>query len=174
MEYQEREMLIQKIREWQKKSKQEKDPFNKYISICISYNIFYNLFAKTKDPSVDLTNGDSKRAVNTIELIIDADKLFKILQPDLEKYLQIIPAYREEHWQKIPITKELKQAYKENNAKKTIDLLLKWLYKVRCNLVHGDKGYQDDQQKMILEKSNLLLGVLLENLLEIYLRRYCL
>jgi len=175
MEEQERDLLICKIKEWQEKSKREIDPFNKYVSIYIAYNIFYNLFEKTENPSATLTTGDKNRSISTINLINDkdGDRIFKLLQSELENYLKIIPIYHEEYWwidssKSVPLSKELKQAYQDNNVKLTIDLLLKWLYVVRCNLVHGDKGYNDDKQKELLEKSSLLLNILLQNLLKIY------
>lgn len=34
--------LLDKIKEWQEKARQEEDPFNEYLSFFIAYNIFSN------------------------------------------------------------------------------------------------------------------------------------
>ncbi len=175
MKEQERNLLLNKIKEWQEKSKNETDPFNKYVSIFIAYNIFYNLLEKTKNPTANLKNGDAKRAINTIQLMNDTDnsELLKRLQPLLKAYLELIPIYSEEYWSnKIPISDELKKSYHEQKSTKTIDLLLKWLYAVRCNLVHGDKNYQDSKQKKLLELSSNLLDPILHTLLNNYMKKY--
>lgn len=171
-------MLLGKIEEWQAKARLESGPFNKYVSIFIAYNIFYNLYEKTRHPSADLTYGDNKRAIATLSLLRDVDKLLDSVQPDLKEYIQIIPVFREEYWptkrarDKVAISKTLKEALKEGNAEKAVEMLLKWLYKVRCNLVHGEKGYNDETQKRLLAKSSLLLDKVLQHLLESYRQLY--
>jgi len=59
----ERGMLLRKIEGWRVKAHRESDPFDKYISIFIAYNIFYNLYKKTRDPSADITYGDRDKAI---------------------------------------------------------------------------------------------------------------
>lgn len=178
MEERERDMLLGKIEEWQTKARYESDPFNKYVSIFIAYNIFYNLYEKTKHPSADLTYGDNKRAIATLFLLTDADPLVHSIQSDLKDYTAIIPAFREEYWpsrrarKKVAISKTLKEAIKEGDAKKVVEMLLKWLYKVRCNLVHGEKSYNDEIQKRLLAKSSSLLDKVLQHLLESYRQLY--
>jgi hypothetical protein len=44
LEEAERDMLLEKVKEWLKKAKQERDAFNKYVSLFIAYNILYNLY----------------------------------------------------------------------------------------------------------------------------------
>jgi len=173
VEERERNKLLGKIDEWRRKAILEEDSFNKYISIFIAYNIFYNLYEKTRNPSVDLTNGDSRRAIATLDLV-DTTRLFQGLRTDIEDYAAIIPAFREEFWPKkgsrerIAISMALKSALKEENAEMAIEMLLKWLYKVRCNLIHGEKNYDDKIQEKLLAKSSLLLDAILEHMTEAY------
>lgn len=167
----ERNLLLEKIEEWQKKARSEEDPFNRYVSIFTAYNIFYNLYAKTKNPNLkDLTYNNTKRAIGTLDLIRCKD-MVQFLKNDIEDYLTIIPIFREEYWgrkHKVAISKTLKEVYKEGDKEKTIEMLLKWLYKVRCNLVHGEKSYNEGSQKNLLQKSSSLLDKVLEHLMENY------
>jgi hypothetical protein len=90
----------------------------------------------------------------------------------------MIPIFREEYWptsrspQRVALSETLKKVLKENDADMAIETLLKWLYKVRCNLVHGEKSYRDMHQRKLLEKSSFLLDKVLESLLDRYLRAY--
>jgi len=170
--------LLEKVEEWQNKARCETDPFNKYISMFIAYNIFYNLYAKRKNPDADFTRGDRTRATATINLI-EADQLYCLIKSDLKEYLLIIPVFREEYWltrnppTKVPISKTLKESFYAKDTKKTIDMLIKWLYKVRCNLVHGEKSYRDEQQRKLLEMSSNLLDSILTHLVRRYKEIYC-
>lgn len=163
--------LLEKVEEWQNKAKRETDPFNKYVSIFIAYNIFYNLYAKKKTGNfqADFSRSDSKRATATVSLV-KADELFKTIEADLKEYTSIIPIFREEYWptrdlpRRVPISQTLKASFLVKDAKKTIDMLIKWLYKVRCNLVHGEKSYSDTQQRKLLETSTILLDKILKHL----------
>jgi hypothetical protein len=168
----ERDKLLRKIQEWRVKAGEETDPFDRYLSLFIAYNIFYNLFKKTKDPNANLAHGDSARAVET-QSLAHPDALFKILEPELRRYVNLIPIYREEFWDGgVPIRGTLIEALNEKNSVKTLDLLLKWLYKVRCNIVHGEKNYDDLMQKKVLEQSDSLLDKILAHLLESYKQKY--
>lgn len=170
--------LLEKIKEWQEKSRRESDPFNKYISIFIAYNIFYNLYGKIKNPSADFTTNDKRRAISTLSLLTRPlrKKLFLSIKSDLEDYAMLIPIFREEYWphvrspNRVAISETLKRALKEDDANIAIDMVVKWLYKVRCNLVHGEKSYKDTNQKKLLEKSSLLLSKILGILVDRYIR----
>lgn len=178
MVIQERE-LLEKVIEWQAKASSESDPFNKYVSMFIAYNVFYNLYAKKKseNPNVDFAFRDNERAADTMTLV-EPNQLFPSLEADLEEYLSIIPVFREEHWSKpnslakVPISQALKKNFDAGNKKETIDMLIKWLYKVRCNLVHGEKSYNDPSQRKLLETSAKLLSEILRHLVSRYKQTY--
>lgn len=156
------------------KAQYETDPFNKYLSIFIAYNIFYNLFKKSENPNADLTYGDNLRAIET-QSLMDSKKILRQLKGKWQKYLHFIPIYREEFWgrkKKVPIYKTLIAALNEGNDERTVEMLLKWLYKVRCNLVHGEKNYDDEKQKILLEQSSFLLKSILTHALDSYCQLY--
>lgn len=171
--------LLEKIDEWQVKAKSETDPFDKYVSMFIAYNIFYNLYAKKKSGNnkTDFSQRDSHRATATTSLI-KADQLLVSLEPDLREYVSIIPVFREEYWPRqnssrnVPIAQTLKASFRDRDAENTIDLLIKWLYKVRCNLVHGEKSYKDGNQRRLLEISTKLLDKILTYLVLSYKQTY--
>jgi len=83
----ERNNLLRKIREWRTKAENEADPFNKYLSLFIAYNIFYNLYKKTQDPNANLFHGDSARAVE-VQSLADRIILFKTLESELKGYVR--------------------------------------------------------------------------------------
>jgi len=174
--------LLEKIGDWQSKANSESDPFNKYVSMFIAYNIFYNLYEKRKKGWVDpdFTFGDSKRAVGTIELV-EPDELFEQIRQNLAYYVRIIPVFKEEYWPKeqdrkgvrgVALAESIKANFSDNNKKETIDLLIKWLYKIRCNLVHGVKSYKDQHQRVLLEQSTSLLDKILTHLLQEYRQKF--
>lgn len=170
--------LLEKVEEWQAKARRETDPFNKYVSVFIAYNIFYNLFArKTGKFRGDFTRSDSRRATATVSLV-KADELSSLIESDLREYVRIIPVFREEYWpwhnasKSVPIAQTLKTSLQSGDARKTIDMLVKWLYKVRCNLVHGEKSYRDDSQRKLLEISTRLLDTILTHLVSRYEQKY--
>lgn len=98
MERRERDMLLGKIEEWLTKARCESDPFNKYVSIFTTFNIFYNLYEKTIHPSADLTHGEGKGAVKTLGLLEEEDQLVDSFRQHLEDYIKTIPVFREEYW----------------------------------------------------------------------------
>jgi hypothetical protein len=173
------EELLEKVREWQTKAGYETDPFNKYVSIFIAFNIFYNLYAKKLDGNLqtDFSQGDSHRAITAIRLA-KPDELLKSIEPDLREYVSIIPVFREEYWPQqnsknnVPIAQALKASFRDGEARMTIEMLTKWLYKVRCNLVHGEKSYNDASQKRLLEISSVLLDGILRHLVSQYEQVY--
>jgi len=170
--------LLEKVGEWTAKARVESDPFNKYVSMFIAYNIFYNLYAwkRSNGSYEDYSGKDSRNATATISLV-KADKLLKSIAPELPEYLLIIPVFREEYWPRkkpsgVPIAQTLKASFKDGDAMNAIDLLIKWLYKVRCNLVHGEKSYKDEKQRKLLEISTGLLDKILQHLVSRYIQTY--
>ncbi len=162
-----------KIHEWWLKGRKEEDPFDKYVSIFITYNMLYNLYAKTRYPGTDSSRDDRGKAIRMLELVSEPGRLVHRLDDYLGDYLNFIPIYSEEYWEGkigIPISDALRFAYREGWAKETIELLLKWLYKVRCNLFHGDKDYDDAKQSKLLKMSSTILDIILSELVIYYLQ----
>lgn len=169
-------MLLRKIEEWQEKVQHEMDPFNRYVSVFTAFNIFYNLYEKTKNPSANLERGDKSRAIKIIALL-NEDELFQLLKNDLSEYIAFIPIYRDEYWHKgdtLPINSALEEGFRKEDKRRTMEMLSKWLYKVRCNLVHGEKNYNDVRQRRLLEMSSSLLEKVLQHAVKSYRQFYVL
>lgn len=152
--------LRQKVLEWKKKAKNESDPFNKYFALYVVYNIIYGYFEK------DRYYHDSTKADAVIEKIESPENFVISIKGSLERYLKLIPIFREEYWhRKVEGEKEngisylLKKAYSEGNYKETLKQLNRWLYKVRCNLFHGGKKLEPDQEKVVLYSYRLLMSI---------------
>jgi hypothetical protein len=171
-------MLLEKVGDWQKKSRLEHDTFNRYASVFIAYNTFYNLYAETLDPNVDLSFGDSIRATSTLNLVSDKAKLFREMKSRIEEYAQVIPLFLEEYWprsnskDRVAIAETLKEALAEGDADKALEMVIRWLYKVRCNLMHGEKAYGDSDQERLLAMSSELLDTYLSKILRYYRELY--
>ena len=136
-------------------------------------------YAKKKKANADLSKGDGDKAVAAMELLQEtADESLRKLSPKLSEYLDLIPAFREEFWPgkgpqpRVAISEKLKDAFEKGESKVVLEMLVKWLYKIRCNLVHGDKGYDDLQQQTLLVQSSQLLEVLLGEMIVSFGRQY--
>lgn len=170
-----RKRMLAKVQDWISKGKKEADVFDRYVSYFIAFNIMYNLYAKELRHSVDFTTGDKQRALEVSNLISNPSPVIAKLKKSLEAYLPLIPMFREEFWDKketIPIAKNLKEAYEAGNDHDILRFLLMWLYKVRCNLVHGEKEYNQADQVKILRGGNKLLAEILASLVTEYQGRY--
>ena len=170
-----RKKLLSKTEGWIQKAEKESDPFDKYVSYFIAFKILYDSYAKEKNADVDLSLGDSERAVEIRDLVPDKEALFRDIKIPLHDSLEIIPAFREEYWGQphpVPIASRLREAFYSDNAEDTVEYLLKWLYKVRCNIVHGGENYNEELDKRILGYSNALLAKILAVVLPEYRRRF--
>ncbi|MDG6921124.1 MAG: hypothetical protein JRN59_06315 [Nitrososphaerota archaeon] len=159
MDQLEKQRMLELAESWEHRADQEQDPFTRYVALFVSYNAIYNVIALEDNPDVDLTTGDGKRAIDGVQRITDRLGFVQSLEPLLSNYLGMIPLFKEEYWgrKKEPVSASLKEAYRKRDAEASLRYLMKWLYKVRCNLFHGVKEYGDKQQAELLEKSCMLL-----------------
>lgn len=152
-------LLMKKVSEWKEKAKNESNPFNKYFTLYVAYNIVYGYFGENRFRDRD--NAD--RIVRKIE---NPEKFIGSIEGLLEEYLHLIPVFREEYWDQgnerigSGIDAQLKKAYQERNYEETLRQLNRWLYKVRCNLFHGDKYLEPEQEKIALLSSGLLESII--------------
>jgi hypothetical protein len=159
---------------WIKKSEKSKDSFDRYISLFISFNILYNLYAKVKNPRTELIRGDYRRAQEAVKLIRDHERVFNEVLSEINPFEKVCLNLNF----RITVEHEdgvfrLQQLLDYGNSSEILRHLLKMLYVIRCNLVHGEKGV-DDRQSELLRVSSALLKALLEHMLEgfiHYLRR---
>lgn len=161
--------MLDKVERWVQKAQGESDEFDKFISYSIAFNILYNMYAKRINPSLDLSRGDNNRAIEIINLITDK-KIFVKTLPSLCEYMNMIPVSKEEYWgqRKIPIAASLRRSYNKNDANGILEYLFKWLYKVRCNLVHGEKEYDENKWEAMLKFSNELFDKIIKQLIANY------
>ena len=170
-----RSYLLSRVRDYQSKSRAEEDPFNRYASIFIAYNTLYSLYGEMLFPEADLSRKDFELAVGASELVSAPRTLIEHLQPELGLYLELIPVFREEYYSesrtRIPISVALKDAVARGEDFRAVQMLLRWLYKVRCNLFHGEKDYSDSQQRRMLDLSATLLQRIVDTMIGEYSNR---
>lgn len=160
--------MLERINSWIAKGDNEQDNFNRYISYFVAFNMLYNIYAKQLNLSEDLTINDRKRAVNVANLIQNKSQFVIAINPKLLAYIKIIPVLAEEYWDRNmqePVSGKLKEACANRNDAIIIEYLLKWLYKVRCNIFHGEKEYNPAKWDKLLSLSNELLKAILIMLL---------
>lgn len=158
---------------WIKKAERTNDEFDKYFSLYVAFNILYNIYYFTsEDGRANKCSSDSRRADNIVKLILDP-KQFVIHNENLiKKYIYSIPIFGEEYWRRCRknkgegISKLLKNAFENKNYSEVVKQLNRWLYKVRCNLFHGEKSADISKQKKLLGESCKLLMKLTEEIIQ--------
>jgi hypothetical protein len=152
--------LKEKVEEWKRKAKNERDPFNKYFTLYVAYNIIYGYFEKPR-------NYDKDKADKVIEKIKNPENLVISIRSQLAEYLDLTPIFREEYWYRKDEGKRengihylMKKAYQDENHKETLKQLNRWLYKVRCNLFHGEKSVVPEQEKIVSLSSKLVESII--------------
>src|SRR5438094_3036666 len=164
--------ILEKTFDWVAKSRTDTDPYDKYVSIFIAFNIFYNLVAKTRNPRTNLRFGDGKRAIG-VRKLLDSSAVISHLGEFLDAYLPMIPVSSEEYLDNgIPIADTLRKAYAAGDAEQALEFLLRWLYRVRCNLFHGNKDFNVQTQREMLRRSSMILDIVLGELVSGYCRGF--
>jgi len=186
--YSEDEFILKKCLEWIKKAKVERDGFNKFFALWVSYNAFYNLYARKKEESI--RNCVRYRYRNARELckiietqnLLDLEERKTLIQKCLlrirellnETYHVYLGTDRNRRDVKRDLEERIKEFEKDNNnetiVKETFETLLKFLYGIRNNLFHGEKRLSDARQNELL---NYAYEILLP-ILSLMLIKYCL
>jgi hypothetical protein len=172
MSWQDPQFILGKTYDWVAKSRNDTDPYDKYVSIFIAFNIFYNLNAKTRKPLINLRFGDSERALK-VRRLLDATTVLMHLGHSLDSYVDFVPVSSEEYVDgRIPITDTLRQAYRRGDAEQAMEFLFRWLYRVRCNLFHGNKDFNVERQREMLRRSSVILDIILDELVSKYCEQW--
>ena len=159
--------FLPRIKKWFEKAERSKDAFDKYISFFIATNILYGVWAKISQfrENPDKIN-DKKEFLNLQDLIDSKEEfILKSNIPRLVKILEeerLIVKIKVNHSNKF--AQELFREHRGDSEKET-EFLLETLYKVRCNLFHGEKGYEERQVKLLNHCSSIL-KVLIETCLD--------
>ncbi|MFW9879735.1 MAG: hypothetical protein ACFFG0_42210 [Candidatus Thorarchaeota archaeon] len=159
--------FLTRIGNWMKKANLTKDSFDKYIANFIAFNMLYNLWHKMKNPKAkEKQSRDCAKLMATLELIDlncplkikdDVDKLRDILI----KYGLVVEIYewKNKKYEFVGLAQDVLEEYCDENEE-SIKYLLKTLYKIRCNLVHGEKDYEERQNKLLNQSSFILEKIL--------------
>ena len=158
------------------------DYFDKFFSLFVIYNRIYNVVVAILNEQGELDTlrragkiveqpGDGKSATvciayflrNDLNQIIndnnEAIGTFKFILE--EKLFNIDLDYGQPQPQK---DKKLLNGLNSTDSLTKVEALLKILYKIRCNVFHAEKGYNEDQ-KLILEPCNNCLDYLVRLLI---------
>jgi hypothetical protein len=162
--------FIPRIKRWIRKSDETDDAFDKYLALFISANMFYNLWAKIKNPDLDYEDlGDGQKYRDTLELIDytalpftkeDVSNLIQILKDD--NLIVEIKKKENRQWVLDGLAQDKLNDNLENNEK-LAEYMWKTIYKIRCNLIHGEKGYEDRQIRL-LNQTSIILKKIIEEL----------
>lgn len=131
--------------------------FDEFVTRFIVYNVLYNLCAEKLIYGKKV--GDKKKATEAIFDVLQRKSahLLSVMAPDIEKLNNIISenGYIIDTDGPANNNVMLKKMSSSNTDEK-IKSVLNCLYKLRCNLIHGDKEYMEEQQPLLATANNCL------------------
>lgn len=164
------EKVLERVKQWQIKASQENNSFNRFISLWIAYNMIYGIYSKKEYPLESFDkNNDGEKAVRIKNLLINSEPLKQYLIQNTSELADSLAPFREEYWKKdqISLIKHLHNASRKRSYEHLIDTILKILYKIRCNLFHGEKEFLNGSQNELLRIcSNILEEILNASIIE--------
>lgn len=185
-------MLKQEIKEfcsnWLEKANGLSDDtlsgvFDKFFTLYVVYNRLYveTTFRLANNGQINLTNRrsfpDSKAAKKYVSQFLGSNKIHTEFEKEIfENAISSIINILENHLFYIKLHQvngipqpdeddKLLKKLKSNNVGKRIDGILDYIYSVRCNVFHAQKGYQVGQLE-VLNPANILLKRLIELLIK--------
>lgn len=142
-------LYLKKSEKWLNKHNDSDDFFDKYLSLFIAVNIVYELWRKVVDKydnyedKRDFNNlGDDIISSNIKSILINvfSVKLFSLLEKE-NLYIEIGSKKNKKDIQKV--------FSNFDNDNERFKAIWETFYSVRCNLVHGEKGYEDRQERLL-------------------------
>lgn len=138
------EILKQLIIDWSKKSEKEDNPFNKFISIWISFNALYSVICNCKYDKANIDKFSDYEISKKINECL-------LKEPKYKENLEFLKAYNNGKG-----IQNLK--YKENPPKKISNFenfkeVLQFIYQVRNNLFHGGKQPKNPRDVKLVNAS---------------------
>ena len=131
--------------------------FDEFVTRFIVYNVLYNLCAEKLAYGKKV--GDKKKATEAVFDVLQRKSahLLSVMTPDIEKLNNIISenGYIIDTDDPANNNVMLKKMSSSNTDEK-IKSVLNCLYKLRCNLIHGDKEYMEEQQPLLATANNCL------------------
>lgn len=156
---------FERILRWMKKANDTDDKFDEYISLFIATNMTYNLWEKfwKKEESTWTSERDSflglKKLIKDKHIFGEED--IRELKKIFSEYNLKLYFFRGKNRKDAEnILTNLKEEERSGYA-------FNLLYSARCNLFHGEKGYEERQIKFLSFCSKILRRILKESLTEI-------
>lgn len=157
---------VELINRWFEKSEKELNPFDKFISLWISFNAFYahrHLQKKEQDQLKEfrIEYGSIFKDIFNNGKLNDAFIAFQAHIHDKPRNPSFIQDLRFE----LDTDKERKNRKYYHNLN-DLNQFIKCVYQVRCNLFHGGKDLKDGQDEIIV---NLAFNSLKTLLTQVYI-----
>lgn len=147
------------IRRWFEKSKRQRNAFDRFISLWISFNAFY---------AAEHLRESERQQLNNINN--DYKNFFVELTRSNPKYFQDFKTYIETKTKNAGFIQDLRFPIGQEKHKRRYANLgslceyLDCVYQVRCNLFHGGKNLEDGQDQEIVSRAYSSLAVFLERI----------
>jgi len=163
---------LQKAEVYQNQNLQ--DCFDKFFTLYVAYNRLYFELAIRYVKREPIKNGrvayisDSKAAKNYVQRYLGSETILKALESDsscLEAASSIIALLERREFaiklngfgeRRPEADSFLLDGLKSNSSYKKIYAILDTIYSIRCNMFHGQKGYEDVQIRIVVPVAILL------------------
>lgn len=120
--------------------------FDQFISRFITFNVLYNHVSK------NLFKWDTKEINRATDQVVAFLGEREIMDQLKHVHVEVLRILREGHFVIVDTsydTDKLRKPMASDNQKEQAEGLLKFLYKVRCNIFHGDKSFEAHQMKIL-------------------------
>lgn len=161
-----KESEVRKILEWIKKSEMERDGFNKFFSLWVAFNVFYNLYSDE--------SSEKNKVKDVLNLLERQEKkeIVEKLRKKVENWFSDVHVLRIRYGNRYEEVKEKCKGFLEKeDYEKTLEYLMLCLYAVRCNLFHGEKRLTNRRQNKLLNQAYNILKTIFCVLLAKYLSK---
>lgn len=160
------------IKHWYKRAQEEESYTNKFISLWISFNAFYNSSeAKCKIVGIKEACKRSEGELAIIEKSCETFKDFKKLTSSPESCFKCFQQYILDKPDNPGFIQNMRHelSCKKSRGKEYSDVsclsqYLRVVYQIRCNLFHGNKINDIEQDKVLIELACITLFEFLTSL----------
>ena len=123
--------------DWCVRSIEQEDPFDKFITLWVGFNIIYNLYDAYRNPSSHRDEFNDHRKAIQIKEIVNGSNLVQIFKTKF-KIIDLLNQYTISHEKTdgliVHYNVELERYYNTNDLRNAFEMLLECLYKIRCSL----------------------------------------
>jgi hypothetical protein len=144
---------------------------DKYVTLFINYNFLYNLVPQKKAQETGNARediGDRAGATTYSIRFLGAEVISEYLtqhglDEQIEQLADVMPHFHIDLKKGMPQPKRdqaLIKGLRSQDVGTKILSLMKTLYSIRCNIVHGEKGLHQYQEMLLLPAIQLLRGII--------------